>query len=302
VNRPPDPAGSDQWAGTVFEQSRPRLLGLAYRMLGTVADAEDVVQDAWLRWQAADVDAIERPEAWLTTVTTRLALDLLKAVRRRREEYVGPWLPEPLVLSPGPAESAELAESLTLGFLTMLDELGPVERAVFLLADVFSVPHAEIAGMVGRSEAACRQIASRARRRFKDVRHPDTGQVPLADRRLVDELVAAFAVGDIDAALARVAPDVVLLSDGGPTRRAARRPVVGGPRVVRLLTNLALRLHGVVGVEPATVNGDPGMILSVDGERDTAAAFEVRDGRVCAIWLIRNPDKLTHLDSGVVLA
>jgi RNA polymerase sigma-70 factor (ECF subfamily) len=302
VNRPPDAGGSGEWASTVFEHSRPRLLGLAYRMLGTVADAEDIVQEAWLRWQAADVATIERPEAWLTTVTTRLALDLLKAVQRRREEYVGPWLPEPVVLTPGPAESAELAESLTLGFLTMLDELGPVERAVFLLADVFSIPHAEIAPMVGRSEVACRQIASRARRRFKDARPADTPHGPAADRQLVDEFVAALAVGDIDAALARLAPDVVLLSDGGPTRRAARRPVVGGRRVVRLLANLALRFQGEIGVEPATVNGDPGIILSMDGVRDTAVAFEVRDGRVAAIWLIRNPDKLTHLDPGVVLA
>jgi len=301
VNRPGHLAGPDP-ASRVFEHERPRLLGLAYRMLGTVADAEDVVQEAWLRWRAADVASIERPEAWLTTVTTRLALDLLKAVRRRREDYVGPWLPEPVVLTPGPAESAELAESLTLGFLTMLDELGPVERAVFLLADVFSVPHAEIADVVGRSEVACRQIASRARRRFRDARHSDSPHVPAADRQLVDEFVAAIAVGDIAGALARLAPDVVLLSDGGPTRRAARRPVVGAPRVVRLLANLARRLGDSVGVEPATVNGDPGFILSLDGERDTAAAFELRDGRVTAIWLIRNPDKLTHLDTEVALA
>jgi len=302
VNRPPDPAGSGESAARLFEHERPRLLGLAYRMVGTIADAEDVVQEAWLRWQAADAGAIERPEAWLTTVTTRLALDLLKAVRRRREDYVGPWLPEPVVLTPGPAESVELAESLTLGFLTMLDELGPVERAVFLLADVFSVPHAEIAGVVGRSEVACRQIASRARRRFKDVRPPDTPHAPGADRQVVDEFVAALALGDIDAALARLAPDVVLLSDGGPTRRAARRPVVGAARVVRLLANLARRLEGSVGVEAATVNGDPGVIFSLDGQRDTAAAFELREGRVTAIWLIRNPDKLTHLDEEVTLA
>jgi RNA polymerase sigma-70 factor (ECF subfamily) len=302
VNRPPDPAGPDALAGRLFEHERPRLLGLAYRMLGTVADAEDVVQEAWLRWRAADVATIERPEAWLTTVTTRVALDLLKAVQRRREDYVGPWLPEPVVLTPGPAESAELAESLTLGFLTMLDELGPLERAVFLLADVFSVPHAEIAVVVGRSEAACRQIASRARRRFRDVRHTDAPHVQAADRRLVDEFVAAIGVGDIDAALARLAPDVVLVSDGGPTRRAARHPVVGRPRVVRLLVNLASRLGGSVTVERATVNGDPGVILSIDGEQDTAAAFELRDGLVTAIWLIRNPDKLTHLQPGVVLA
>ena len=152
-------------ATDVFERERPRLVGLAYRMLGTVADAEDVVQDAWFRWQAPCPGEVDRPEAWLTTVTTRIALDHLRSARRRREAYVGPWLPEPLVADAGPAEVAELAESLRLGFLTVLDQLKPVERAVFLLADVFAVPFAEIADTVGKSEAACRQIASRARRR-----------------------------------------------------------------------------------------------------------------------------------------
>ncbi len=149
----------------LFERERRHLVGLAYRMLGTVADAEDVVQEAWLRWQAVPEASIERPAAWLNTVTTRLALDHLRAARRRRESYVGPWLPEPVVTDIGPAETAELAESLRLGFLAVLDELKPLERAVFLLADVFDVPFAEIAAAVGKSEAACRQIAHRARGR-----------------------------------------------------------------------------------------------------------------------------------------
>ncbi len=139
-----------------FEAERPRLVGLAYRMLGMWADAEDVVQDAWLRWQSADEGSIERPAAWLTTVTTRLCLDRVRTAQRRREEYIGPWLPEPVVSGPGPEEAAELSDSLTLGFLTMLDRLGPLERAVFLLADVFAVPFADIAGAVGKSEVACR--------------------------------------------------------------------------------------------------------------------------------------------------
>ena len=158
---------TDRSGAALFERERPRLVGLAYRMLGTVADAEDVVQDAWFRWQAVPPGGVDRPAAWLTTVTARIALDHLRTARRRRESYVGPWLPEPLVAEAGPAEVAEVAESLRFGFLTVLDELGPVERAVFLLADVFAVPFAEIAVTVGRSEAACRQIASRARRRVR---------------------------------------------------------------------------------------------------------------------------------------
>ena len=147
----------------VFERERPRLVGLAYRMLGTVSDAEDVVQDAWLRWQSMRPGQVDRPEAWLTTVTTRIALDHIRSSRRRRQDYVGPWLPEPLVSEDGPDEAVVVADSLRLGFLTVLDQLKPVERAVFLLADVFCVPFAEIAGTVGKSEPACRQIASRAR-------------------------------------------------------------------------------------------------------------------------------------------
>ena len=170
----------------IFEQERPRLLGLAYRMLGSIVDADDVVQDAWLRWQTVESEVIRSPEAWLTTATTRLALDRIRSHRRRREEYVGPWLPEPLVSEAGPEEAAELADSLTFGFLTVLDRLGPIERAVFLLADVFAVPFAEIADTVGKSEAACRQIASRARRRLRE----RSNSRPVgADRQLVDTLV-----------------------------------------------------------------------------------------------------------------
>jgi RNA polymerase sigma-70 factor (ECF subfamily) len=222
----------------VFERERPRLIGLAYRMLGTVTDAEDVVQDAWLRWQTVRTDQLERPEAWLTTVTTRIALDLIGSARRRRETYVGPWLPEPLVSPAGPEETAVMADSLRLGFLTVLDALKPVERAVFLLADVFGVPFAQIADTVGKSETACRQIASRARRR---VRQPAPDRDPGANRVVADALLAAIGSGDIDQVLSHLAPDVVCVADGGAGRRAARRPVVGADRVSRLLVNLAQR-------------------------------------------------------------
>jgi RNA polymerase sigma-70 factor, ECF subfamily len=278
----------------VFAAERPRLLGLAYRMLGTIADADDVVQDAWLRWQGADLTGIRRPEAWLTTVTTRLCLDRIRAGRRRREEYVGPWLPEPLVIEEGPEEAAELADSLTLGFLTVLDRLGPVERAVFLLADVFAVPFAEIAETVGKSEAACRQIASRARARLRDD-SGGGGRSAGADRRLVDELLVAIAAGDIDGILARLAPDAVCVSDGGSTRRAARRPVVGADRIARLLVNLSHRYGEDLSLSAAVVNGDPGVVISLGGIVDLVAAFEIDADRVTAIRIVRNPDKLGHV-------
>ncbi len=287
----------------VFEAERPRLTGLAYRMLGTVGDAEDVVQTAWLRWRSVRPGEADRPAAWLTTVTTRIALDQLRAARRRRETYVGPWLPEPLVVDGrrgplGPEDSVELSESLRLGFLTVLDQLTPVERAVFLLADVFAVPFAEIGGTVGKSEAACRQIASRARRR---VRRPGERRDPGADRAVVDALMVALASGDIDRVLAHLAPDAVCVSDGGATRKAARRPVVGAPRVARFLVNLTRRVAGSVEIREATVNGDAGAVISIDGSVDLVTAFEVEGDRVVAVRLIRNPDKLAHVDDQVAM-
>ncbi len=295
------PTGSPPAPPDAFERERPRLVGLAYRMLGTVADAEDVVQDAWLRWRAVDPGDLDRPEAWLTTVTTRIALDHLRTARRRREAYVGPWLPEPLVAEAGPAEAAELAESLRLGFLTVLDHLQPVERAVFLLADVFAVPFAEIAVTVGKSEVACRQIASRARRKVR----PD-GDAPRGtpdptgrrtDRAVVEALLTAVALGDVEEALRHVAPDAICVTDGGASVRAARRPVVGADRVVRFLVNLTRRYAGHLTARPASVNGDIGSVVSRDGTVDLVAAFEVEGGRVVTIRMVRNPDKLVHVDA-----
>jgi RNA polymerase sigma-70 factor (ECF subfamily) len=279
-----------------FGRERPRLLGLAYRMIGVLADAEDVVQEVWLRWREAQQagTTIARPEAWLTTVTTHLALDRLKALRRRREDYIGPWLPEPIVHSPGPEEAAELAETLTFGFFALLDLLGPIDRAVFLLVDVFGVPYSDVAGTVGKTEVACRQIASRARRRVRGgCPRPPSG----AERRAADELMAAVLAGDVQGAVAHLLPDAVLISDGGPRRPAARRPVVGAERVARLLINLARRDFRSARATPATVNGDPGLVVDAGGTTDLVAAFEIEDQRVAAIWIVRNPDKLDHIAS-----
>jgi RNA polymerase sigma-70 factor (ECF subfamily) len=299
------PAAAEPWVDA-FEAARPRLLGLGYRMLGTIADAEDVVQEAFLRWHGADHGAIEKPEAWLTTVTSRIALDRLRAAKRTREDYVGPWVSEPLVLpdppspEPSPEDVAVRTESLTLGFLALLDRLAPVERAVFLLSDVFGVPFAEIAESVGKTPAACRQIASRARERVRSGAPRFAGSAD-PDRKVVEELLMAVALGDVDGVIARLAPDAVCVSDGGANKRAGRRPVVGPERVSRFLVNLARKYGERSQYGAAAINGCPGLIVTVDGEVDFAASFEVRDGAVQSIWVVRNPDKLVHLAQHVPL-
>ena len=281
-----------------FEIERPRLLGLAYRMLGSLTDAEDVVQDAWLRWSGADRDEVVNPAAWLTTVTTRLAIDRLRAVSRRREDYVGPWLPEPVALADGdPAAAAELAESLTLGFLVVLEALSAIERAVFLLADVFGEPFAEISTAVGKTEDNCRQIAHRARHKVRSTR---PSQVSSAGSDLLLQLLAATSNGDVDAVLALLDTDVVLLSDGGAERRAARRPVVGAARVARFLLNLAHRMSDAT-FEMRSVNGESMVVFDLDGDDRIVFGADVRDGRVLAIHAQRNPAKLGHLDAPATL-
>jgi RNA polymerase sigma-70 factor (ECF subfamily) len=281
----------------VFATERPRLVGLAYRMLGSVADAEDVVQEAWLRWNGADRAGIEQPAAWLTTVTTRLTLDRLRQQRRDRERYVGPWLPEPILTDTAadPADAAELAESLTLGFLVLLDELSPVERAVVLLADVFGFPYATIADAVGRNEAACRQLAHRARERVRRAPRPAaTTTHPEQALRFRN----ALASGDADTVLALLAPDVRLVSDGGELVHAARRPVVGADRVARLLLNLAKRVTADVHSDMAELNAAPGFVLRLGNRAVVAVALELDDdGRITAVQVMANPSKLDALDS-----
>jgi RNA polymerase sigma-70 factor, ECF subfamily len=275
-----------------FEAARPRIRGLAYRMLGTFADADDVVQDTWLRWQAAGGAHIANAEAWLVTAATRLCLDRLRSAARTREIYPGPWLPEPIVTDPSPEIAAELSDSLTLGFLVLLDQLAPVERAVFVLADVFEVPYAEIAATVGRSQAACRQIASRARRRLRPDKQPH--RTAAADRKLVSGLLRALASGDVNEVVARLAPQVVCITDGGPGRRAARRPVTGSGRVARLLIGLARR-YGHLASRPAVVGGSAGAILSAGDAIEQVMAVTSKDGVITSLYFIGNPDKLTSV-------
>jgi RNA polymerase sigma-70 factor (ECF subfamily) len=291
----------------LFTAERPRLVGMAYRMLGSLTDAEDVVQEAWLRWQRVDVATVQRPAAWLTTVTSRLAIDRLRAQRRRREEYVGPWLPEPIATggAPGahdrwaPEAAVELAESLELGFLIVLDALGPVERAVFVLADVFAVPFAEIAAAVDRSPEACRQLASRARRKVAEGR---AGRRPV-DEGLLGELVGAIAMGNMDQVIELLSPGVVLTSDGGPRRHAARRPVVLPERVARLLVNLGARMpeDGTVGIE--WVNAAPALVVRGGGETLVVSAErEPTTGAIDRLVVLVNPDKVAGVDRPAALS
>jgi RNA polymerase sigma-70 factor (ECF subfamily) len=291
---------------------RPRLLGLAYRITGSRVDAEDVVQEAWERVQRAGGDDVERPSAWLTTVVSRLALDRLKSAQHRRETYVGPWLPEPVVAvgSPvaaarsgggDPAQMAEMAESLTFGFLRVLEALSPVERVVFVLADVFGVPYTEIAEVVDRSPAACRQVASRARSRVREGRRPGSGAEGTAQgeeaEAVADRLAAALLDGDADRVVALLAPDVVLVSDGGPDVHAARQPVVGPDRVGRFLVNLTRRLVELgVTYERRTVNGQSGAVVLWGGSTLGVVATAVDSGgRVSEINVVINPGKLAAL-------
>ncbi len=295
--------GMNDWAVT-FETERPRLVGIAYRTLGSVTDAEDVVQEAWLRCAGVDLATIDNPAAWLTTVTSRLALDRLRALSRRREDYVGPWLPEPVGSTSGsmsdPSNVVERADSLTLGFLVLLDRLSPTERVVFLLADVFGEPYSRIAEAVDKSEEACRQVASRARRRL---RGDAPTEVRAADKGLLEALVTAIVLGDDVGVMALLAPDVRLVSDGGAARHAARRPVLGPDRVARLLVNLGTRIPS--GGEPGwrVVNGQAAFTVVVDGVPDFVflADCDVDSGRIVAVRIVSNPDKLAHVDDPVAM-
>jgi RNA polymerase sigma-70 factor (ECF subfamily) len=285
----------------LFERERPRLVGLAYRLLGSVSDAEDVVQDAWLRWERADHGAIERPGAWLTTVVGRIGLDRLRARQRDRAEYVGPWLPEPLVREPDPAELAELSDSLTTAFLLLLERLSPVERLVLLLADVFEEPFSSVAEITGKSEAATRQCAVRARRKLTEARDASPQRTAGAEQLdITSRFLSAVMAGDRDAVVALLHSDAVLLSDGGPEHRAARRPVVGAHRVERFMVNLAKRL-GHLPTHQAMINGAPGVVVRVGQAPLLALAVEVADGLVRRITVVLNPDKLGAVDHPVDL-
>jgi RNA polymerase sigma-70 factor (ECF subfamily) len=281
----------------VFEELRPLMFSLAYRMVGSVGEAEDLVQEALLRLHGAG-DDIESPKAYATAVVTRLAIDHLRSARVRRESYVGPWLPEPIVdeRAPDPAERAELAESLTMGVLVLLESLTPVERAVFLLREAFDYGYDEIAQIVGKTPENCRQLAVRARRHV-EARKPRFE--PSRERReeLGRRFVEAFAQGDVDGIVEMLAEDVVLYGDGGGKAPAIRSPMHGRERVARTVAAFARQAKVTdVHAEIVSVNGEPGALFRTsDGRLVSAMSLDVVDGRVQTLRSIVNPDKLAHL-------
>ncbi|MET7466805.1 RNA polymerase sigma-70 factor [Nonomuraea sp. NPDC005501] len=287
-------------ATEAFVAHRNLLFTVAYEILGSAADAEDVLQEAWLRWAEIDLAQVRDPRAFLVRVTTRRALDRLRALRRRKEAYVGPWLPEPLLTSPDVAENAELAESLSMAVMLVLETLSPTERAVFVLREVFDVDYDEIAEAVGKTPAAVRQIAHRSRKHV-DARRPRHVVSPRQAQAALASFQHAVETGDLQGVLDVLAPDVVLISDGGGVRSAALRPVTGLAKVVRLLLASLGDKEGTLTGEPITVNGDPALLLRLDGEIDSVMALKVEDGLVTGIYFIRNPDKLTHIAAATPL-
>ncbi|MDL4814203.1 RNA polymerase sigma-70 factor [Actinomadura opuntiae] len=281
-------------ATEAFVAHRNLLFTVAYEILGSAADAEDVLQETWLRWAEVDLEQVRDQRAFLVRVATRRALDRLRVLRRRKESYVGPWLPEPLLTAPDVAESAELAESLSMAMMLVLETLSPTERAVFVLREVFDVDYDEIAEAVGKTPAAVRQIAHRSRKHV-DARRPRE----VVSSRQAEAALASFQhaveTGDLQGVLDVLAPDVVLISDGGGVRSAALRPVTGLAKVARLLLASLGDKEGALTGEPTTVNGDPALLLRLDGEIDSVMAICLEEGFVTGIYFVRNPDKLAHI-------
>jgi RNA polymerase sigma-70 factor, ECF subfamily len=280
-----------------FEQHRPVLFAIAYRMLGSVADAEDIVQDTYLFWQKADRNTVPNPGGWLSTVVTRLSINQLKSARSRREEYVGPWLPEPLVCPPhaSPEENAKLAESLSIAFLVVLERLSPTERAVLLLREVFGYEFREIAPIVEKSETNCRQILGRARRRLCQER-PHFYNTGEQSEAVLQKFLHSITTGDVAGLLSVLAPGVTATTDGGGKARAVLRPIVGADRVVRfVLGALKKFVPQQREYRDATINGQPGVIGYDSSCAVQVLTFAISGGHIEAIYIINNPEKLKHI-------
>ena len=279
-------------AAASFEPHRQFLVGVAYRMLGSIAEAEDVAQDAFLRWDGVDRAAVVEPRAYLARIVTRLCLDRLKSARARREDYVGTWLPEPIVDDP---LASEVADDLSVALLLTLDRLSPLERAAFLLHDVFDMDYAAIAGVLDRSEAACRQLATRGR---DHVRRPDDKPRFARSREAEERLFAAFghalASGDVAALGELLAEDAVFYSDGGGKRTAALNPLYGRDKIVRFFVGVRSKQPPITAARTARINGLPGYVLHTTEGVETLAV-ETDGARIVAIYVVRNPDKLQHL-------
>ena len=287
----------------VFAQHRGLLFTVAYEMLGSAADAEDVVQETWLRWANIDQSVVRQPRAYLVRIVTRQALNRLRTLSRRREDYVGEWLPEPLVTGPDVADDIELAENVSIAMLTVLETLGPTERAVFVLREVFDTPYDEIAETLGKTQAAVRQLAHRAREHVA-ARRPRMQVSRAEQEQAVERFMAALQSGDVDRLLEVLAPDVVLVSDGGGVAGAVRRPIEGAAKVARLLSRFAVAAPGA-RMDPVLLNGAPAARIEVVGVAtiavNVAVGLAAEGGRITRIYAVANPEKLARLDAETLL-
>ncbi|MEV4890600.1 RNA polymerase sigma-70 factor [Nonomuraea sp. NPDC055795] len=282
-------------ATEAFVAHRNLLFTVAYEMLGSAADAEDVLQETWLRWVDVDLDTVREERAYLVRIVTRQALDRLRALGRRRESYVGPWLPEPLLTAPDVAEDVELADSVSMAMLLVLETLQPIERAVFVLREVFDLDYDEIAEAVDKSPSAVRQLAYRARAHVAARRPRGTGS-PAEHRAAIQAFQRAVETGELQSLLDILAPDVVALSDGGGVKHALLQPIVGADNVARLLAVGWWKRDVERSVELVQINGGPGLLVRVNGEIDGVVAVRVENGYVTGAYHVRNPEKLSRLD------
>ncbi len=283
-------------ATETFVAHRNLLFTVAYEMLGSAADAEDVLQETWLRWVKVDLGQVRDQRAYLVRITTRQSLNRLRTMRRRKEAYVGPWLPEPLLTAPDAAEDVELAESVSMAMMLVLETLSPTERAVFVLREAFDVSYDEIAAAVGKSPAAVRQIAHRARQHV-DARRSREVVSPSETRAALESLQRAFETRDLQGLLDVLAPEVVLVSDGGGVKQAALRPIIGAGKVVRFIVGGSGRMEATLTSDRTVFNGNPALVLRLDGEVDGVLAIRVEGARITGLYYIRNPEKLTRVES-----
>ncbi|MQA81359.1 MAG: RNA polymerase sigma-70 factor [Streptosporangiales bacterium] len=287
--------GRPDTATEAFIAHRNLLFTVAYELLGSATDAEDVLQETWLRWVDVDLDTVRDQRAYLVRIASRQALTRLRTLARRKESYVGPWLPEPLLTAPDVAEDVELAESVSMAMLLVLDTLAPTERAVFVLREVFDFGYDEISGAVDKSPAAVRQIAHRARAHVA-ARRPRGVASPAETRGALEAFQRAVETGDVQGLLDILAPDVVFLGDGGGVKQAVLRPIVGADKVVRLFTAGLTSVGADLSVEPVQVNGGPALIMRLNGEIDGVVAMRIDDGLVTGFYYVRNPEKLSRVE------
>jgi len=287
-------------ATEAFLAHRNLLFTVAYEMLGSAADAEDVLQETWLRWAGVDLETIRDQRAYLVRITTRQALGWLRTLGRRKESYVGPWLPEPLLTAPDVADDIELADSVSMAMLLVLETLTPTERAVFVLHDVFDFDYDEIAESVDKSQAAVRQIAHRARAHVA-ARRPRGVVSPAESRAALEAFQLAAETGDMQRLLDILAPDVVFLGDGGGVVQAVHVPIMGAGKVAHLLTSGLRRVAATASLQPAEVNGYPSLVLRLNGEIDTVIAVRFDDGLISGLYAVRNPAKLSHMEQEATL-